>query len=810
MLTLSKERLTALRARLRVPTLARRHRWHAVFVFLALPPLFLGLEASVRAHLGPPGSRSQATSVYGRPMVLARGARPDADLVEEHLRRLGYRRSEGRQVAIGEYYLGRRAWVIGRRPFRPASDLVPGGFIVGRIDSSGRITRLEDDAGTRFAQAQLEPELLGRFGEGEREDRLFVPLAQMPDHLVQAVLAVEDQRFLEHHGLDFRRIAAAALANLKVGRVVQGGSTLTQQLTKNLFLTPKRSLVRKIREASMAVFLEARHTKSEILEAYLGEVYLGQNGGSAVHGMASAARYFFGKDVSALDLSESALLAGLIRAPNAYSPYRRPEVATERRDLVLRVMERTGVISAEESIRAREAPIRLRERPRPIRSARYFLDFVARDLQSPEVGGALVTTLDANLQRVAESAVEAGLARLERDFDWLRESERGEPLQAALVALDPRTGEVLAMVGGRDYGQSQFNRAVDARRQPGSAFKPVVALSALSRQGAGADGPSFTLASRLEDEPLRVETPVGLWEPANYDGRFRGTVTLRDALERSLNVPFARLGLRVGGEHIVETAKKLGIDSPLNPYPSLALGASEVTPLELTRAYGVLAAGGFRAGLTTTIAAIDRQGRALPEAEQSGVRVYDPAETYLVTSALLGAVERGTGRALRDRGFYGDVAAKSGTTNDFRDGWFVGYTPNLVVGVWVGFDHGDRLEIPGAGAALPIFSRFLEEAVGSNGVSGPWGSDGFAVPSGLERARVGEYSRRRGRWSCIGEPELFLRGTAPEDRCWGGYFESRALERVLDRGGAEARQLLRLLLDRFGRDGSREPGDGSR
>jgi penicillin-binding protein 1B len=743
-------------------------------------------------------------------MVLARGARPDADLVEEHLRRLGYRHAEGRQVGIGEYYLGRRTWVIGRRPFRPASELVTEGFIVGRMDSSGRITRLEDDQGVRFAQAQLEPELLGRFGEGEREDRLYVPLAQMPDHLVQAVLAVEDQRFFEHHGLDFRRIVAAALANLKVGQVVQGGSTLTQQLTKNLFLFPKRSFVRKVREASMAVVLEARHTKAEILEAYLGEVYLGQNGGSGVHGMASAARYFFGKDVSALDLSESALLAGLIRAPNAYSPYRQPDVATERRNLVLRVMERTGAISAEESQRASDAPIRLRERPQPIRSARYFLDFVARDLEDPQVGGALVTTLDPNLQRAAESAVDAGLARLERDFEWLRESERGEPLQAALVALDPHTGEVLAMVGGRDYGQSQFNRAVDARRQPGSAFKPVVALSALSRRGTDTDGPVFTLASRLDDEPLRVETPVGLWEPANYDGRFSGSVTLRDALERSLNVPFARLGLRVGGEQIVETAKKLGIDSPLNPYPSLALGASEVSPLELTRAYGVLAAGGFRAGLTTTLASIGGQGQALPQAGHVGARVYDPAETYLVTSALLGAVERGTGRALRDRGFHGDVAAKSGTTNDFRDGWFVGYTPNLVVGVWVGFDHGDRLEIPGAGAALPIFSRFLEEAVGPDGASGPWGSDGFAVPSGLERARVAEDSGRRGRWSCSGEPELFLRGTAPEDRCWGGFFDRRSLERVLDRGGAEARQLLRLLLDRFGRDRSREPGAGGR
>jgi len=281
---------------------------------------------------------------------------------------------------------------------------------------------------------------------------------------------------------------------------------------------------------------------------------------------------------------------------------------------------------------------------------------------------------------------------------------------------------------------------------------------------------------------------VGLWQPANYDRRFSGPVTLRDALERSLNVPFARLGLAIGPDRIVETAHEMGIESHLNPFPSIALGASEVSPLELTRAFGVLAAGGYRTEL-----------RVVHTEPTKGERVFDSAETYLVTSALRGAVERGTGRGIRERGFYGDVAAKSGTTNDYRDGWFIGYTPSLVVGVWVGFDHGKRLELPGASVALPIFADFLEEALGPDGESGPWGSEGFSYPSGLEVVDVDPTTGLRGGWGCRGEPELFLRGTAPRESCngrrWGDGFrvDERTLRMLLEEGGEEVSRLLRRI-----------------
>jgi penicillin-binding protein 1B len=739
-------------------------------------------------------------------------------------------------VGVGEYYLGSRGWVIGRRAFRGAGEPVQAGFAVIRLDYSGRISRMEDENGRRLTRFSLEPELIGRLSNRSGADRLPVHLEEVPDHLVAGLLTVEDQRFFQHGGLDLKRIAAAFAANVRAGRVVQGGSTLTQQLAKNLFLNPRRSLIRKVREAMMALTLEGRHTKEEILQAYLNHIYLGQNGAVAIHGVGRAAQYFFGKDVTSLDMPESALLVALIRAPSLYSPFRNPETALVRRNLVLRLMRDDGVITEDQYEVASSTPLALRARTTPIRSARYFVDYVARELEEQEraqeregKGGAprtpaVVTTLDANLQRAAEEAVREGLQRLESDFDWLRASEAGEPLQAALVAMDPRTGEILAMVGGRDYGGSQFNRAVDARRQPGSAFKPVVALAALARpdsdqaerleaeeESRGRMGwevssgsivfadfdtdaptgpqPPFTLASVLEDEPLEVETPLGVWEPANYDRSFNGSVTLREALERSLNVPFARLGLAVGPERIVETARSMGIESPLNPYPSLALGASEVSPLELTRAFGVLASGGFRP-----------EPKSLFYRETEGEQVYEAAETYLVTSALRGAVERGTGRGIRERGFHGDVAAKSGTTNDFRDGWFVGYTPSLVVGVWVGFDHGKRLELPGAGVALPIFAQFLTEALGSSGREGPWGDGGFSYPSGLEMVDVDPATGLRGGWGCRGEPELFLRGSAPRESCggfqWGEEIrlDSRTLRLLLERGGEEVSRTIRRLL----------------
>ncbi|MCZ6856592.1 MAG: PBP1A family penicillin-binding protein [Gemmatimonadetes bacterium] len=721
-----------------------------------LAAMVIGTEALVRARLDDELFASPS-QIYARPVVFYPGMGLDTDRVESHLERLGYRRVRRRTVDIGEYYRSSSKWIIGRRAFRRHHKLDPGGVVNIFVGGRGQIRLVEDAAGRRLPYIGLEPELIRSVYGSSGDERIPIPLTDIPKHVVDAVLSIEDQRFFDHGGLDLKRIVGATVANVRARRFAQGGSTLTQQLAKNLFLSPKRSPIRKLRDMAMATTLEQRHSKEEILETYLNMVYFGHDNGLAIYGVGRAAQHYFGKDASQLDVGEGALLAGIIKGPNLYHPVRRPETARERRNLVLNVMHDRGIISDRVHRESRRAPLGVRRRTRATRVGRYFTDFVTEQLiaahgrKALETGLSVFTTMDMELQRAAEQAVRSGLERLESDHPNLKSGDA--PLQAALVALDPRTGEVLAMVGGRDYGLSQFNRAAHAKRQPGSSFKPIVARSALvQRNGA-------TLATVLQDEPLALETPAGLWEPANYDGQFRGEVTLREALERSLNVPFARLGIDVGPDRIVETARRLGLESKLNPVPSLALGSSEVTPLEMTRAFGVFAANGFLSQTQATLGVIDAQGEVLSRYQLKGKQAFSPAEAYLVTSALRGAVERGTGRSLRSRGYRGPVAAKSGTTNNFRDAWFIGYTPSLAVGVWVGFDDGRSIDLPGSRAALPIFASFLKSA------HGPYGDGDFSMHSGVEIVEVNRETGLRAGYGCRGEREVFLRGTAPRERC---------------------------------------------
>jgi penicillin-binding protein 1B len=783
----------------------RLSRWRGrraaiVVCAVAAIPLFtiLGtmVEAGVRARLDP-DDFLPPTRLYARPLVLRPGAPVSPDAIDATLKRLGYRRVSGRRVHAGEYYRASGGWIVGRRAFRLGSQLDPGGTTVVQLDPwRDRVRAVRDADGNRLPYAALEPELLRVTHAGRIEDRIPVPLEDMPQHLVDAVLTIEDQRFFEHRGIDLTRIGGATVANLQAGEVVEGASTVTQQLAKNLFLSPRRSVLRKVRELFMALALESRYDKEEILSAYLNEVYLGQDGALAVHGVGSAAQFYFGKDVSQLDLAESALLAGMIRGPSLYSPVRHPERAGARRDLVLRLLLERGLIDAAAFDRARARPLGLRAHPTRRVDGRYFTDFVARQLQQPHGGRALTqglavfTSLDLTFQQAAEEAVADGLRRLERTYPKLVRDD--SPLQAALVAIDPRTGEVLAMVGGRDYGTSPFNRATQARRQPGSSFKPIVALAALSRPpDASSDSDStFTLATTLADQPLTVETPAGVWQPVNYDRRFRGAITLRDALEQSLNVPFARLGLALGPERIVATARRLGIASPLHAVPSIALGASEVTPLEMARAYGVLAAEGALAPLNAVYAVAGSDGPIRMQFEERGSRPFRAEEAYLVTSALRGAVERGTGRGLRAGGYHGPVAAKSGTTNDFRDAWFIGYTPSLAVAVWVGFDDGRSLDLPGSRLALPIFADFLSEALGRDG-----GGE-FRRPWGMDVVEIDPETGLRAGPGCRGRFELFIPGTAPTESCspyWARYDarSGRSSRRVESR--SLVRELLRML-----------------
>jgi len=707
--------------------------------------------------------------VYSRPLELRRGVDVERMHLRERLERTGYVTAVGSNPTLrpGEYRQKPGLLQIYRRASRLPDRNDPARLVSLHLDGS-RIASVRDATGELVPSAALEPEIIAQFHGVERADRQLVALADVPPVLVEAIIAVEDQSFYEHGGVHVWRIAGAMLANVRAGRVVQGGSTLTQQLVKNFYLTRERTLTRKGTEALMALLLERNHSKREILEAYLNEVYMGQRGSVAIHGVGEAAQHYFGKSVGQLGLPEAALLAGLIKGPNLYSPYKHPEAARKRRDLVLSVLREQDKIERDAYESALVADLGVRDVYVDEYVAPYFVEELRQDLSErygeeilQSEGMAIYATLDAEVQRAANAAVTGQLERLERDYPKLRRPS--SPLQAAVVALSPRSGEILALVGGRDYRQSQFNRASQAHRQPGSVFKPIVLLTALARREGE---PQFTLLSKLEDAPFTQKLPTGVWQPVNYDGEYRGTVSLREAIEQSLNVPVAKLGIAVGPERIVETARRLGIASALLPVPSVSLGSFEVTVLEAARAYAVLAAAGSLPGLRSYTEVVHADGRVLEERPHEAQKVFDPAEVYLVTSALQGVVDRGTGTALRALGFRGDIAGKTGTSSDFRDAWFIGYTPDIVIAVWVGFDDGASVHVTGAVAALPIFADVLEAARGKAA------GEEFSVPTGVESVAVDVESGLRAGFLCGGEQEVFLRGTAPEGSC--GIFRGLA------------------------------------
>lgn len=589
--------------------------------------------------------------------------------------------------------------------------------------------------------------------------RIPVSLESLPPLLIDAVLLLEDRRFFEHRGVDPWRIGGAARANLRAAGIAEGGSTITQQLVRTVALSRARTLTRKLREAAGALWLEARFEKRVLLAAYLNEVYLAQDGAVAVHGVEAAARHVFGKPAASLDLAESALLAGMIQAPIRYAPARHPDAARVRRHQVLERLRSAGRIPDAEAAAADARPLVPAAFAASPRRARFALDFVRRRIAAQLGAEALArggveirATLDERLQALAEDAVARGVARIESERPALRAD--GRRVEAALVVLDPRSGALRALVGGRDYARSPFDRAVFARRQPGSAFKPFVLLAAIARRDGRA--PGFTLASRIEDAPLQVPMPRGeIWRPENPDHQFRGDMTLRYAIEQSLNTPFARLGMNVGLDRVVATARALGVEGRLAPVPSLSLGSFETSPLAMTLAYATLAAGGVRTPLRVASEVRDAGGHRLAPDGATPAAVVSAAEAFVVTSALQGAANQGSAAPLRLLGFHGDVAMKTGTSDGFRDAWAVGYTPELAIGVWIGTDDARSIEQSGAEAALPIAADFLIAALG------PRGRSVFVPPPGLERAKVdvpfGNF--------CIPARELFLSGTAPGTTC---------------------------------------------
>jgi len=577
-----------------------------------------------------------------------------------------------------------------------------------------------------------------------RRVQIWVPLDRIPPSVVAAVIAAEDRRFMLHHGVDVLAVGRAALTNARETSVVRGASTITQQLARGLFLSRERTWSRKLHEIAIAMLLELRYSKQEILEAYLNTVYLGQERDAAVLGVAAGARHRFGKSLDALRLDEAALLASAIRAPNRIFA-ESPTLLRNRRDRVLEAMVREGTASEADARTAKARPVRPGART-TASTAPWFMelarDEVAHRAVGPIGGARIVTSLDRRLEEAAETAVRDRLAQLER----ARRKAPGS-LQAAVVAIEPGTGRILALVGGRRFADSEFNRATKARRQPGSLFKPLVYLAAFEVQAR-----EFTPSTIVADEPVVIPAVGGAWTPHNIDRRFHGPVTIRRALEASLNVPAALVAQGIGVAHVTRVERSVGIDSPLAAVPSLSLGTSEVTLLEMTTAFATVANGGVRVWPT----ALDDAGEASLKPRPAPARVVSAESAFIVTHLMRGVMVRGTGGASARWGLQEVTAGKTGTTDGLRDAWFVGYTPDLVVGVWVGADDARPIGLTGADIALPIWADVMQKGLRRSP------SSSFTPPPGIVMTSVDWSTGRRACGSESAISEAFRAGSEPQ------------------------------------------------
>jgi penicillin-binding protein 1B len=714
--------------------------------------------------------------IYGRPLQLRRGQWLSERQLVDLLNDLGYAEratpwKPGEFSAVPDLVTlvpragenaGQAVQVRFSLPpaVKPGTPLPPGAERIERLDAA--------PAGPRDS-VSLDSPLLTSLMTGDREKRRQVRLRQIPAHVVHAVLAIEDRRFYEHPGIDPIRMVGALITNMTGDRpYLVGGSTITQQLVRNIFLSSvvanptEKSLRRKVTEQLMALVLERRASKDEILEFYLNEVYLGQRGSFAIHGVAEGARLFFGKDVNNLSLAEAATMAGVIHSPHNLSPFTSPARARERRNVVLEEMVQAGFITAEAAHAAEREP--LTTVPRGLDAeAPYFVDMVGQQLAErfPDIMRTtqridVYTSLDLNLQRVAQSAVREGLAQVD---SLLSKRKRTRTAQAALIAIDPRTGEILAWVGGRSYNQSQYNRVLLARRQPGSVFKPFVYLAAFEK--AAEEGRTdITPATVVDDSPTTFWFDEQPYEPRNYEDSYQGPVTLRRALTHSLNTATVKVAEMVGYDTVAALWKRMGTAMVPKPYPSIALGAFEATPFEIASAYTVFP----NLGSLRPLNAIEQINTDDHEAVKSKLpapkAITRPETAYLVENMMRSVINEGTGAGVRAAGFALDAAGKTGTTNDMRDAWFVGFTPEILTVVWVGFDDNTALGLSGAQAALPIWTSFMLRAL-SGHPNLP-----LPEPQGLEYADI---DKDNGKLAGPGCPrvmrEAFLPGTVPTEVC---------------------------------------------
>jgi len=686
-------------------------------------------------------------SVYARPLELYRGKSLSSEDLAFELGLLEYRPGN-RLKNPGDMLRNGRHFEFYTRGFQFSDEKEPAQRVSLSIDK-GRIASLASD-GKALDLLRLDPLQIGGIYPSHGEDRLLVRLSDAPKSLVSALLAIEDKRFYQHMGFSPTGIARALLANVRSGQLVAGGSTITQQLVKNYYLSPERTIRRKVTELMMAVLLELHYEKQEILESYINEIYLGQEGPRSIHGFALAARHYFDKPLDELGIHQQALLVGMIKGPSLYNPVRNPERALERRNVVLRVMAEEGVISAEHAQVARAMPLGLSSRNSIMNTFPAYLDLVRRqlrrDYQESDLtskGLRIYTSFDPLLQHKAEAAL----------VKVLDEVDAGGDLQGAMVVTHFDTGEVAAVVGGRKVSYAGFNRALDARRPAGSLIKPAVYLAALEQPR------QYTLATPLDDSPLTVKGPGGqLWQPRNFDRKNHGQVLLHRALSQSYNVATARLGMQLGLDKVVAMLRRLGLTGEIPQVPSLALGAGAFSPLDMTAMYQTIAAGGFSMPLRSIRDIVAANGTPLRRYPLEYDRKISLEAVHLLQFALRAVILEGTGKlAYGTLDKHMQVAGKTGTTNNGRDSWFAGFSGDLLAVTWLGHDDNAATGLTGSTGALRVWSQFMVKASER--------SLAYRMPDGIETHFIESSSGKLTGEGCADARLMpFIKGSEPRQR----------------------------------------------
>ena len=703
----------------------------------------------------------RTSGIYAAPKQIRTGSSLKQSELVEQLKRIGYlERGSTKNDKRGQFAVrGNSVEII------PGTDAIiddEKAFSSLRVSFNGTgigsINNLK--SGAALSTAELEPEMISSVLNQDRSKSKNIEFKDLPQHLIDAITTIEDQQFFEHYGVNWRGILRAVIRNTEEGRITGGGSSITSQLVKNLYLTKEQTYKRKFSEAFMSLILEQRLTKEQIFSMYCNIAYLGQRSGFSINGFGEAARSYFGKDISQLSIAESAMLAGIIRSPNHYAPFKYPDRAKDRRDFVLQMLYDEGKISLSEMTKGKQSPLGLQSTGGShlnVTEAPYFIDYLTKQLekQFDDTGEVkslrIYSSIDLDLQRAAYQAVSRQMEALGKIYAKRKGGTAG--LQCSLVALNAKTGEVLAMIGGKDYQQSQFNRATDAKRQPGSVFKPFVYAAAINTAEYGAD--IITPATLLMDAPKTFTYGFGEeYKPGNYGDTFSNkNITVRDALVNSKNVVTVELAERVGFTEIARLAEKAGLPRPPT-YPSMALGVAEATPLQIASAYTMFANKGRRSAPTPIKRVTSASGATIEMSNKESRQVISPQVAYVMTSMMQDVLNRGTGARVRQMGFKATAAGKTGSS---RDGWFAGYTPNIVCAIYVGFDDNSDLKMTGGEAAAPIWADFMGRALAIH----PELGGEFEDPGGITQLDIDPATGMIAKAGANLRHELFINGTEP-------------------------------------------------